>query len=761
MNRKVRILILEDQPNDVELMLREIRRAGYDPEWRRVETEADYVAQLDQGWEIILADYSLPQFNGLRALELLKARGWDVPFILVSAYLGEERAVAAMRSGANDYVMKDHLGRLGTAIGRELRDVAERRQRLRAEAALLETERRYRILFDRAIDGIFLLSEEGKLVSVNESFARMHGYRVEEMLGMRLQDLDTPESSRLAPARMRRLLAGEALTFEVEHYHKDGHVFSLDVSASQIVFDGKSFIQCFHRDITERKRAEGMLRLEGAALEAVANSILITDRAGTIEWVNAAFTAASGYSAGEAVGMNPRLLKSGMQDPAFYKEMWDTISAGKVWQGEMINRRKDGSLYSEEQTITPLLDDHGAITHFIAVKQDVTKRRLLEEELRQSQKMEAVGVLAGGVAHDFNNLLAVIAGNIGFMRMDTTAEEKEHALKGISNATDRAANLVRQLLAFSRRQVMQVKTVNLNDLVSNMARMLQRIIGEDIALETCLLPGDAMLRADPGMIEQVLMNLAVNARDAMPGGGRIDIMLSHVSVGEATTALHPHVHAGDFVRLSMHDTGCGMEPGVMGRIFDPFFTTKEVGKGSGLGLSTVLGIVEQHHGWVDVTSKPGQGTVFHVYLPRLKGAEKAEPREAVAERPRGGTETVLVVEDEPALREILARTLKRFGYTVITAESGAAALELWPQLRDAVDLLLTDVIMPKGISGWQLAEQLRDEKPGLKVICMSGYPGEMTELGLKPGEDMIFLKKPFSHTTLLQAMRDCLDAGLK
>jgi PAS domain S-box-containing protein len=511
--------------------------------------------------------------------------------------------------------------------------------------------------------------------------------------------------------------------------------------------------------LQERKQTLERLRLQDTALEAVANAIVITDRKGTIEWTNAAFTAFTGYRAKEAIGKNPgELLKSGQQDTAFYRALWETILAGRVWHSEIVNRRKDGSLYTEEMAITPLRNDSGEITHFIAIKQDITQRKTLEEQFRQAQKMEAIGRLAGGVAHDFNNILAVVLMNTSLLRVtETSSEEQTEGLDQIAMAAERGANLTRQLLAFSRRQVMKARALDLNDVVSGMIKMLQRIIGEDIALQTRLLPGVALVHGDPVMIEQVLLNLAVNARDAMPEGGELDVRLENITVDKSAAALWRPDQTGDFVRLSIRDTGSGIAPEHLPHLFEPFFTTKEVGKGTGLGLATVHGIVEQHHGWIEVESQLGKGTTFHIHLPHLAGAQPIRAEEQVAVQVRGGNETILLVEDELALRVLAVRILERYGYRVIEARSGAAALEVWRQHRGAVDLLLTDLIMPEGVSGGKLAEQLQAKKPRLKVIYMSGYSCDVAERGLNLREGVNFLQKPFDSSKLAQTVRDCLD----
>jgi two-component system, cell cycle sensor histidine kinase and response regulator CckA len=515
------------------------------------------------------------------------------------------------------------------------------------------------------------------------------------------------------------------------------------------------------RERAERKQAEARLRLQSAALESAANAMLITDRAGNVIWGNPAFTRLTGYSAREIVGQNPRLLKSEKHNPAFYQNLWETILAGRVWQAEMVNRRKDGSLYTEENTITPVLDQRGEITHFIAVKQDITERKELESQLRQAQKMEAVGQLAGGVAHDFNNLLAVVRGNTELALLDAGqfSDQARECLKQVIAASERAANLTRQLLTFGRKQVLQTQPLDLNEVIRNLTKMLARIIGEDIHLQCTYDTELPYVQADVGMLEQVLVNLVVNARDAMPHGGQLFIATEKISIEEAYVRAHPEARAGEFVCLSVHDTGSGITSEHLPRIFEPFFSTKEPGKGTGLGLATVHGIVKQHQGWVEVSSRVGAGATFRVFLSVIPAPLTGATPQQTEPYSRGGAEGILLVEDDYGVRMITRRVLEGHGYKVYEATSAREALDRWRSRAPEIALLLSDIVMPEGVTGRELAEQLRAISPTLKVILMSGYSADAVggNTDFFQRSKTAFLQKPCSSRTVLEAVRRCLD----
>jgi len=506
------------------------------------------------------------------------------------------------------------------------------------------------------------------------------------------------------------------------------------------------------------ERQQGLVDLQISALRITANVVVITDHHGAIEWANQAFSAITGYSLAEAVGNRVGdLINSGTHDAAFFREMWETLLAGRVWQGDIVNRRKDGSLYEEESTITPITNDAGQMTHFIAVKQDITQRRLLESKMRQAQKMEAVGQLAGGIAHDFNNILAAVLIHLGLLRDDPAIEERTRlALRELELEVQRGAGLTRQLLTFSRQQAMEPQTLDPHEIISGLLKMLRRLLGEHINLQLVGSTPLPLIHADPGMVEQVVINLCVNARDAMPKGGNLTLS-TLIEEFSAPSSRFPDTLPGRYVGITVTDDGCGMDQKTLQHIFEPFFTTKSAGRGTGLGLATVYGIAKQHHGWVDVESVPGKGSSFHVFFPVAEAHSPRTTTAAEAPQPRGHGETILVTEDEANVRTVLCLSLRRHGYKVVEAASGPAALQCWREHQGQFDLLFTDMVMPEGLSGREIADRMRIEKPDLKVILCTGYSRTPGVSPVEPGAGMILLQKPFDVSQLLTAVRNCLD----
>ena len=526
----------------------------------------------------------------------------------------------------------------------------------------------------------------------------------------------------------------------------------------------QAFVMGTFQDITARKKAEEALEqreLEFRVMFEVASIGMAQADITTGQWlrVNKQMCAITGYSPEEMLRMHiPDLTH-----PEDRQRDWEMFQ--KVIRGEMPHYRiekryvrKNGEVAWVSVNMTVVRDAAGHPLRTMATIEDITERKRLESHLRQAQKLEAIGQLAGGVAHDFNNILAVMMTHLGLLLMDSNLDsETQQALRDIDAEARRAAELTRQLLMFGRRSVLLVKPLDLNDIVVNLLKMLKRLIGEHIDLrfdEKSALP---TVEADASMMEQVLMNLVVNARDAMPKGGRITISTAQTDLETAQAAANPVRRRGRFVCLAVSDTGSGIDAATLKRIFEPFFTTKEVGKGTGLGLATVHGIVAQHKGWVEVDSKVGQGTTFRVYLPAIDRSPVTVAQPPKAKPVGGGQETILLVEDELSLRHLVAHTLRVLGYKVYEAVNGVEAMILWQIHGSQVDLLFTDMVMPEGMTGLELVEQLRSLKPGLKAIISSGYSMEMAQTRAPNKEGFVYLPKPFNTEALAKAVRDCLD----
>ncbi|MEW6367596.1 MAG: PAS domain S-box protein [Acidobacteriota bacterium] len=763
MAARLRVLILEDCPADAELMLHDLRAAGFDPEWHRVDTEAEFAARLDPGLDVIIADFKLPQFDAMRALEILRSTGYDVPLIVVSGSIGEDVAVEAMKRGAADYVLKDRRGRLAMAVKAAVEARLSRSEMQRAEAALRQSEERYRKMFENTVEGMFQSTPDGRCLQVNPAFARMFGFDSPEQMMASVTGMEQLYANAEDRIRIMEQIerAGHVREVEIEGMRRDGQRIWISMNAIAVKDEtGRiAYYEGTTADITQRKRSERVLRLQAAALASAANGIVITDRDGTIEWVNDAFTTMTRYSSREVLGQNPRILKSGEHPVEFYRELWNTILSGFVWRGEVVNRRKDGTQYAEEMTITPVRagGGSGAITHFVAVKEDITHRKRLEDQLRQAQKMESIGRLAGGVAHDFNNILTVILANTGLLEDQIDAGgDSATLLRQITLAAERAAGLTRQLLTFSRKHPLRMQRLNLNDTIRGLTKMLHRIIGEDVAMDCTYADDLPAIRADIGMIEQVLMNLAVNARDAMPRGGQLRMVTDLVTVDAEHVRREPAARPGQFVRLTVADTGGGIAPEILPFVFEPFFTTKDVGKGTGLGLATAYSVVLQHQGWIELESAVGKGTAFRIYLPAFEQAAEEAKTAAAESAPGGGPEVILVVEDEDMVRRLTCTSLRRLGYEVLEACDAADATRVWEECQERIELLLTDMVMPGGVTGRELAERLQQAKPGLRVLFTSGYsPGASYGIDLEPGVN--FLPKPFDRNRLARIVRDCLD----
>jgi PAS domain S-box-containing protein len=639
-----------------------------------------------------------------------------------------------------------------------------RRERDLAQAALRESEARYRLIFTANPVPIWVYDRSTlQFLEVNEAAVKNYGYTVEEFRTMTIRDIRPPEDVPLLEALVPRIPRGLVHTGEWRHRKKDGTVLQVAIYSHDLELPGRSARLVLAVDITERKRAQAALQQSEERFRTLvehAPEAIVVHAAGRFVYVNrSALILAGAESPGQLLGQ-PVLDRFAEQCRATVQERLRIAYEERraLPLAEMQILRLDGAVREVEATTVPMVYENQP--GVLAFLRDITERKRLEEKLRDGHKMEAVGQLAGGVAHDFNNMLAAMMMSLDLLQDNANLDpDLRGALQELSAGAQRAATLTRQLLMFSRRSMLEIKLLDVNNVVADLLRMLKRLIGEQIELQFHPKTDLPAVEADAGMLEQVIMNLCVNARDALPNGGRITITTEDLEVDEQRVRANPDAHPGRFVCVTVADTGCGMNEATRKRIFEPFFTTKEVGKGTGLGLATVYGIVAQHKGWMEVESQAGQGATFKVFLPASsKPAVRVNPggqRRMVAK----GHETLLLVEDEPRVRQVLARTLKVLGYGVLEAGNGHEAMKLWQTRGDQVDLLLTDMMMPEGITGLELAEKLRATKPNLKVIISSGYSPEMVQLGKATKQGIAYLTKPYEVSVLSATVRGCLDGN--
>ncbi|MGD9200433.1 MAG: response regulator [Chitinispirillia bacterium] len=635
MEKQINILHLEDDDADAELIQVRLESANIPCRIVPVKSGVQFTKALqEQEFDIILADYRLPGYDGITALHLAKKLCPNTPFVFVSGTLGEDTAIDCLIQGATDYVLKQKLTRLVPSVKRALNEAEERRKRQLAEASI------------------------------------------------------------------RKL--------------------------SQVI-------------------------------EQSPVSIVITNTEGSIEFVNAKFSQITGYNYNETVGQNPRILKSGETSDKEYRRLWETISSGGVWDGEFRNRKKNGELFWEHAIISSVRNVENVITHYVAVKEDITERKQLEEQILQSQKMEAIGQLAGGVAHDFNNMLGVIIGHAELALENTVLDTSlRENLQQILSAGLHSAELTRKLLAFARKQTIKPKVLDLNETVEGMLKLLRRLIGEDIDLVWAPTAKLWSIKMDLAQIDQILVNLCVNARDAIAGVGKITVETQNADFDDAYCAAHKGLSPGEYVMLSVNDNGSGMDKPTMDKIFEPFFTTKEMGKSTGLGLSTVYGIVKQNGGYISVHSKPKLGSTFKICLPRYVSRTDQIPKQSTVVLTIRGSETILLVEDNSSVLNVSKHMLEKLGYTVLTSLTPREAINLMSKNYDEIDLLITDIVMPD-MSGIELEKKLKSICPKLKCLFMSGHIGKYSSHQGVLDENFNFIQKPFTSKKLAAKVREVLD----
>ncbi|MBI4774164.1 MAG: response regulator [Deltaproteobacteria bacterium] len=769
--QSLRVLFLEDVPSDAELAMRLLRRAGISCEERVIETRQDMLRELDVfGPDIILSDYTMPQFSGLEALEIRNQRAPDLPFVMVTVSIDEQTAVECIKRGADDYVNKDHLARLPRAVRAALEKKRLQLAEREAQDELKRTTQEWRATFDAVRDGVALLDVDRKILRCNNAFREIVGKPLDDIIGQAVHRVvhgfDQP------PTQCPALRASRSLRRETWQIPVNDRW--LDLVADPILGEDGRLTGIVHivADITERKQAEEALRESEEKYRLLFES--------SHDPIMTLAPPSWKYTSGNASAI--RLFRACDENDFISRAPWEysperqadgILSYEKA--GEMIDTAmRDGShffewrhkrLDGEEFPATVLLTrfELNGRTLLQATVRDISEsmrleaeREKLRDQLLHAQKMESIGRLAGGVAHDLNNLLSPILGYSEMLLEDLGKHDvRRESVGEILRAGIRARDLVRQLLAFSRKQTLEFKSVNINQTIEGFEKLLRRTIPEDIGIQVISSPEIPAVMADVGQIEQVIMNLAVNAADAMPGGGKLTIETAVTDLDEAYAATHPDVEPGRYVRLAFSDTGCGMDAETRRRIFEPFFSTKGE-RGTGLGLATVYGIVKQHGGNIWIYSEPGNGTTFKIYLPVAEKADIGESTGKKTTTDLRGSETVLLVEDEEQVRVLANAILTRQGYAVLVAKHSAEALLVLEGHNGAVNLLLTDVVMP-GMNGRELYNRCVEKHPDLKVLYMSGYTDNVIAHRGVLEEGVHFIQKPFSVQTLASKVREALE----
>jgi len=891
MPRPLKVLIAEDNLDDAELLVRRLRQAGYEPNWTRVDTEADYLAALGPTIDIVLSDYVMPQFNGLRALELLKKSFPETPFIVISGTIGEETAVAAMKLGATDYLLKDRLARLPQAIDHALEQGVRRAEQRHSAQALVESERRYREMFEHNAQPMWVYDRESlRFLAVNDAALHQYGYTREEFLAMTIDEIRPPEEVPHLMANLAEtapMLPNDRVWL---HRRKDGSQLHVAISSHDVPFDGRPGRLVMASDETARRQAEAELRASEERLRMVTENarvglvMLDTDRRYT--FANATYAEILDLPQTNLVGRKvaevlsglyegqiaPRLdrafagervtyelfqpsaaqtryysvryepmhrhgrvelvvvviteiterkaaeeaLRSSeerfrqladtidevfwMTDPAkqemlfvsrAYEKVWgrtcESLYAAPLTWAEAIHPedrlrvlavmkakqasgdydetyrivRPDGAVRWIHDRAYPVRDAAGAVFRVAGVAQDVTETKQLEAQFFRAQRLESIGTLASGIAHDLNNILAPIMMSAQMIRQTSNRAETEVILATVEGSAQRGAQLIRQLLTFGRGIEGEKRALALGTLITEMESIARQTFPRNISIAIKVQARLWPIFGDPTQIHQMLLNLCVNARDAMPDGGRLTLSAENVRLDEGAVAMRRGMKAGDYVMLSVIDTGTGMTAEVIDKIFDPFFTTKAEGKGTGLGLATVLGLVKSHQGFLTLTSEPGKGTVFLVYLPALLAPAVEVARGPEAAVPDGSGQLVLVVDDEAGIREALEVTLMRHGYRVLVAEDGERGLAVFSRAREKIELVVSDLDMPK-LDGIEMLRRMREAKPGLRFIVSSGVSSGQVAVSRKPQIRSLgvwaILAKPYAARELLVAVHQAVTA---
>ncbi len=728
MSAPLHVMLIENSVADAELNLHELGHAGFQCEPQIIATRGEFLEHLGRfPFDVVLADYRLLGWTGMDAFSAMRQAGRDVPFILVTGILGEEVAVECIKQGVTDYVLKEHLARLPLVVARSLEERALRDARNFMVQALRQSEANSLFLFAHNPLPMWVFENETlQFLQVNDAALRHYGYDRMEFLQMSAGDLHPAEEVPKLLAAFQDVNPQEQRAAQWRHRKKDGSVIDVEMFLDKMEYSGHAAALVVAQDITERKKAEEEKQKFFTLVEYSRDFIAVADLLDNVEYINPAGRAMLGIANEESLKGTHSLDYVIPADlPLVHSTILPALYSSGHWEGELrFRHRQTGESLPMDFVGFQVKDQTTGEPRFVAtVSRDMTERRALEQQLRHAQKFEAFGQLAGGIAHDFNNVIGAILGwaELGEEQAASSNAPLENYFKKIHSQCDRVTALIRQLLAFARRQILEPRSLSLNQTVHDVLNLLDKVIGKDIEIKTALAEDLSAVRADPTQIEQVLMNLCINSRDAMPKGGRVTIETHNARFSEEDCRRTVGLQPGRFAELRVSDTGSGMDAAVRERIFEPFFTTKGTGKGTGLGLATVYGIVKQHNGFIQVESEPGQGSTFRIFLPVDETPAAGEFLTPVFDDlpVRGGTETILLADDHDGICEMAQSVLTAKGYHVLRAHDGEEAVEVFTANRDRISLVLVDVIMPRR-SGPEVFAAIKALNPGVSVRLCNG-----------------------------------------
>lgn len=773
-----KVLVVDDERAVAKTICETLRAAGYETDMAQDVDGANKLL-AETSYDVVLTDIVLPRVSGNALLRSIKQTSPDVQVIVMSGAPTAETASEALRAGAIDYLFKPIdkqtlLKSIGEAARvKRLEDEKaaleaqnQRYQQLLEELVeertkeLAESEARYRQLVENLYEGILVLDDKCRMTFVNPHMAEILGEPREKLLRTPIGDFLDDATRAFFSLHVEQWKNGGRDGVDLELQRRDGTRVYTRFEVSPTFNGNGDFLgmTAAVADLTARHEAEREKLYLATALEQVAETIFITDSEGVIQYANPAFEQISGYTREEAIGKTPAIVRSGQHDDTFYQSLWDTIKSGESWFGHFTNMRKNGTLYEEEASITPVIDESGEVCRFIAVKRDVTDKMLAERRLRQAQKMEALGALAGGIAHDFNNLLAAIMGYGEIARGELPEDSSLKAdLDQILAAGERARQLVRQILLFSHQAEEERKPVNIHLIAGEVLKFLCPTLPATISIRSCIDKEAGRVSADPTQLHQVLMNLCTNAYQAMKDtGGTLEVGLAPCTIDFEDEQSRLGLPEGQYVHLWVSDTGPGIPIALQERVFEPFFTTKGPNEGTGMGLAIVHGIASSCGGTVTVQSEPGKGARFDVYFPRL--IEESSCRSQPETGARGGTECILLVDDEVSLCRMVERALKKLGYEVDAVTDGIAALNLFLADPNRFDIIITDHLMPR-MTGLQLAESVRMVRPEMPLILMTGSIETVDADTAHAHGFSAFVPKPANLKTVARTVREILDTA--